>query len=101
MEASATSTVMAASQASSVMAAPQASSARADPQASSVMAASRVSMSDLNGRSYNLLTTKVSSVDNKLQYILSNPKMTAPIQIGLELRSCLQIIELASSTLTG
>ena len=53
------------------------STVRADPQASSVMAASRVPMSDLNGRSYDLLTTKALSVDGKLQYILSNPKMTS------------------------
>ena len=78
------------------------STVRADPQVSSVMAASRVPMTDLNGRSYNLLTTKALSVDDKLQYILSNLKMTAPIQIGLELsRILFTDIELASSTLTG
>ena len=78
------------------------STVRADPQVSSVTAASRVPMTDLNGRSYNLLTTKTLSVDDKLQYILSNLKMTAPIQIGLELsRILFTDIELASSTLTG
>lgn len=59
-------------------------------------------VSDLNGKSYDVMTTKVSSVDDKLQAILTNPKITAPVQIGLGLSQVLFTdAELAVSTLTG
>ena len=62
----------------------------------------RMPMSDLNGRSYDMTTTKVSSVDDKLQAILSNPRITSPVQIGVELSKVLFTdAELAASTLTG
>ena len=47
------------------------------------------------------MTTNVSSVDDKLHAVLANPKMTVPIQIGLELCKVLFTdAELAVSTLT-
>ena len=62
----------------------------------------RVLMSDLNGRSYDVTTTKVSSVDDKLQAILANLRMISPVQIGLEPSKVLFTdAELAVSTLTG
>ena len=62
----------------------------------------RVPMSDLNGRSYDVTTTKVSLVDDKLQAILANLRMMSPIQIGLELSKVLFTdTELSVSTLTG
>ena len=62
----------------------------------------RVPMSDLNGRSYDVTTTKVSSVDDKLQAILTNPRITSHVKVGLELSKVLFTdAELAVSTLTG
>ena len=59
----------------------------------------RVPMSGLNGRSYDVTTTKV---DDKLQAILANPRIMSPIQVGLELSKVLFTdAELAVSTLTG
>ena len=64
---------------------------------------SREPMTDLNGRSFDVQATKVSSVDKKkLTQVLTNPKLTAPIQVGMELAKIhFSEHELASSTLTG
>ena len=62
----------------------------------------RAPMSDLNGRSYNVQATKIASVDDKIQPILLNPRISAPIQVGIELAKVLFTDdEMASSTLTG
>ena len=59
-------------------------------------------MSDLSGRSYDVTTTKVSSVDDKLQAILTSPRITSHVKVGLELSKVLFTdAELAVSTLTG
>ena len=77
--------------------------ARSDPPTRcTAMMAPQASMLDLNGRSYYVTTTKVSSVDDKLQAILANPRMVSPVQIGLELNKVLFTdAELAVSTRTG
>ena len=62
---------------------------------------SRGALTDLNGRLFDVEATKASSVD-KLQAILANPRLFAPIQVGMELAKVLFTDrELASSTLTG
>ena len=63
---------------------------------------SRGALTDLNGRLFDAEATKASSVDDKLQAILANPRLSAPIQVGMELAKVLFTDrELASSTLTG
>ena len=57
-------------------------------------------MSDLNGRSYNVQVTEVSSVDDKVQQMPMNPKVFTPFQVGMELAQFLLTNELALSTLT-
>ena len=59
-------------------------------------------MTDLNGRSFDVQATKVSSVDEKLQKVLTNRRLSAPVQVGIELAKVLFTEdELASSTVTG
>ena len=62
---------------------------------------SRGALTDLNGRLFDAKATKASSVDDKLQAILASPRLSAPIQVGMELAMVLFTEdELASSTLT-
>ena len=62
---------------------------------------SRRALTDLNGRLFDAEATKASSVDDKLQAILASPRLSAPIQVGMELAKVLFTEgELASSTLT-
>ena len=59
-------------------------------------------MTDLNGRTYDVQATKVSTVDARLQQVLGNPRFAAPIQLGIELAKVLFTeIEMATNTLTG
>ena len=59
-------------------------------------------MPNLNRRSYDVQATKIASVDDKIQQILMNPRLSAPIQVGMELAKVLFTEdEMASSTLTG
>lgn len=68
------------------------------PSATSV---TKAPMSDLNGRSYNVQVTEVSSVDNKVQQMLISPRAFVLFQVGMELAQVLFTNELASSTLTS
>ena len=62
---------------------------------------SRGALTDLNGRLFDAEATKASSVDDKLQAILASPRLSAPVQVGMELAKVLFTEgELASSTLT-
>ena len=59
-------------------------------------------MTDLNGQSYDVQATKASTVDVRLQQVLSNPRFVAPIQLGSELTNVLFTdLEMTTSTLTG
>ena len=62
----------------------------------------RAPVADLNGRLYDVQATKITTVDDKLQQILMNPKISAPVQVGMVLAKVLFTEdEMASSTLTG
>ena len=62
----------------------------------------RAPIADLNGRLYDVQATKIATVDDKLQQILMNPQISAPVQVGIELAKLLFTEdEMASSTLTG